>query len=138
MFSSVLIYLYRLSKEVKGHESAIVGVKSVARCDLVSATSDGVLLRWDVRQFTAHRVDSGRSLLHLDCHPEADLFASATTEQAVRLYHGDRSIGCIKNREGFLGQRIAPVTGLTFHPRKLILSIAGTDGSSLLYSWPHL
>jgi regulator-associated protein of mTOR len=111
-----------------------VGVKTVPWADLISASVDGDLLRWDLRKPTAQRIDTHRGLLSLDCHSEAPLLAVAGADQSVRLYDGEGiGMGCIKHREGFLGQRIAPITALSFHERKMLLAIGGNDGTTLLY-----
>lgn len=114
----------------------MVGVKSVPWADLISASIDGDLKHWDFRAPTAANVIEKlkATITALDCHSEADLFAVATTDPCVRLYHHDRPITTIRHREGFLGQRIPTVNGLTFHPRRMMMALMGVDGSALLYT----
>ncbi|PJF18768.1 Regulatory associated protein of TOR domain-containing protein [Paramicrosporidium saccamoebae] len=133
-FSDGWIRRYDLRQPEKGHEGWIVGVKTVPWADLISASVDGDLLRWDLRNPTAQRIDTHRGLLSLDCHSEAALLAVAGADQSVRLYDGEGvSMGSIKYREGFMGQRIAPVTALSFHERRMLLAIGSNDGTTLLY-----
>ena len=43
-------------------------------------------------------------------------------------------VGKISHHDGFLGQRIGPVSSLAFHPMKLMLAAGATDSIISVYS----
>ena len=47
---------------------------------------------------------------------------------------GDQLGGIIKYHDGFLGQRIGPVSCLAFHPVKLMLAAGATDSIVSIYA----
>ena len=54
---------------------------------------------------------------------------------AVRVFSVSEPVSMLSNFryfEGFLGQRISPVTQLRYHPSKLLLAVGSADGTITL------
>ncbi len=71
----------------------------------------------------------------LAMHDSAPIFATASRNQNVQVYNlqGNR-LSSIRYHDGFLGQRIAPVSALTFHPIEVFLAAGTTDSIVSVYS----
>ena len=62
-------------------------------------------------------------------HPRLPLFTTGSRAQYIKLFTPDGDIlQVIRNHEQRPGQRIGPVSCLTFHPNKLMLAAGATDG----------
>lgn len=64
----------------------------------------------------------------LALHNHAPMLASGTHNQYIKIFDlkGEPK-GMIRYHEGFIGQRIGPVSCLTFHPNRLALAAGFTD-----------
>jgi regulatory associated protein of mTOR len=64
----------------------------------------------------------------LAVHDFAPLIATGTQRQQVRVFtnSGD-PIAEVRYHDGFLGQRIGPVSCLAFHPHRLFLGVGALD-----------
>ena len=61
-------------------------------------------------------------------HDFAPLLATGTRRQAVRVFtNSGQPVTDIRYHDGFLGQRIGPVSSLAFHPHRLLLAVGATD-----------
>ena len=60
--------------------------------------------------------------------------AVGSRAQFVKLltYSGEQ-LGMIRYHDGFLGQRIGPVSCLAFHPTKVLLAAGATDSIVSIY-----
>jgi regulator-associated protein of mTOR len=92
---------------------------------------------WDLRHPTAsvHAVAAHRSAMTaLAVHDFAPLVATGTRKAGARLLSnaGD-AIGDLTHHEGFLGQRIGPVSTLAFHPYRLHLAVGALDSLVAIY-----
>ena len=62
-------------------------------------------------------------------HAAAPVIATGSHAQFIKILTlgGDQLGSIIKYHEGFLGQRIGPVSSLAFHPTRLLLAAGATD-----------
>ena len=93
---------------------------------------------WDLRRpsssvhsVAAHATPGMTSLV---AHYFAPLLATGTRKQAARLFSNSGDvIKDITYHEGFLGQRIGPVSALAFHPYRLYLAVGALDSLVSVY-----
>jgi WD40 repeat protein len=126
---------------MRGHDSWIVG--SFLRRDLphvLTGSSEGVVKFWDIRNLRAFKQrevvkGSTSPLTAMAVHDKAPIMAVGSRAQFVKLltYSGEQ-LGMIRYHDGFLGQRIAPITCLGFHPSKLQFAAGATDSIISVYS----
>jgi regulator-associated protein of mTOR len=77
------------------------------------------------KKFRAH-LDSPLNTMVV--HNYAPLIATGSSKQFVNVMKMDGTIiNKIRHHDGFLGQRIASVHCLAFHPNKLLLAAGGKD-----------
>jgi len=51
-----------------------------------------------------------------------------TSLQQVKVFTNDgQSLSTIRYHDGFLGQRIGPISSLTFHPHQMLMAVGSTD-----------
>jgi len=110
--------------------------------ELISGCVAGGIKFWDLRNSRSIRtVDIQKGpmtqrspMTALACHPRIPLFATGSAShhsraQYIKLFTPDGDIlQVIRNHERRQGQRIGPVSCLTFHPNKLVLAAGATDG----------
>lgn len=124
---------------MKGHEGAIVGIRQCPATggpDLTSASVEGDLIKWDLRQsqmaFHIEAYPRG-TLSAIDVHGDLPLVACAGGNSSIRVYEDEHSVGHIRYREGFLAHRLAVVNDLVFHPRRMLLAAGSCDGVVSLF-----
>lgn len=63
------------------------------------------------------------------------MVACGSQNQRIKLmsFQGNE-ISTIRYHDGFLGQRIGPVSALAFHPRSAIMAAGATDSIISIYS----
>ena len=68
-------------------------------------------------------------------HPCAPLLAMGSHAQFINIltFNGSQ-VGKITHHDGFLGQRIGPISSLVFHPLKVMLAAGATDSIISVYS----
>ena len=60
---------------------------------------------------------------------------SGSHNQFIKVFRSDgEQLALIRYHEGFLGERIGPVSCLAFHPHRLILAAGATDSVVAVYS----
>lgn len=128
------------------HNSWIVGLHHQAGADglLLSTSSDGIVNSWDQRMFKkptgAFLVDDMGQISCSDLHEFAPLLAVGSDLQYLKVFnlHGKSLPAAppttIRYHEGFLGQRISPVSSIAFHPQSAVLASGGHDQLISLYS----
>ena len=53
---------------------------------------------------------------------------SGTSQQQVKVYTNDgQALSTIRYHDGFLGQRIGPISSLAFHPHQMLMAVGSTD-----------
>ena len=105
---------------------------------ITSCVSGGVKF-WDVRTMRAfHHIDVNHTkmpITSIAIHPYAPLLAMGSHAHFINImtFSGSQ-VGKISHHDGFLGQRIGPVSSLAFHPLKLMLAAGATDSIISVYS----
>jgi regulator-associated protein of mTOR len=106
---------------------------------LLSCSNQGDVKMWDLRNpgaslktILAHDKPAVSSF---SVHNYAPVFAIGTQDQRIRIMNflGDE-VSLIRYHDGFLGQRIGPVSDLTFHQYKLKLAAGATDSIVSIYA----
>ena len=89
----------------------------------------------DLRQNGSVQVcQSGQEITTMATHANAHLFALGSVHQ-INVHHASGSVvNTIKYYDGFIGQKIAPVSCLTFHPNKVLLASGTTDNYISVYA----
>ena len=125
----------------KEHDAWIVHVSAydvAPRRQLVSACLDGDARFWDFRvlkkSLSTVNVQSS-TMTNLVAHETAPLLASGSHNQFIKFMARDgRQLNIIRYHDGFLGQRIGPVSSLAFHPSKLLAAAGSTDSIVGIYA----
>jgi len=106
---------------------------------IIAGAANGEVKIWDLRAtakptktFVAH---ANPTMFCFTVHNYAPLFAIGTQDQRIRVmnFNGEE-ISLIRYHDGFLGQRIGPVSALTFHPYKVMLAAGATDSIVSIYT----
>jgi len=91
---------------------------------------------WDMRQITNRPMrtfDTG-SMTSMAVHNHAPVFACGSTRQAITIFdEAGSELNRIRYHEGFLGQRIGPVSCLAFHPFHSFLAVGAVDAYVALF-----
>ncbi len=76
------------------------------------------------------------ALTALTVHNCAPIMATGSNAQFIKIitFGGDQLGNIIKYHDGFLGQRIGPVSCLSFHPYKTMLAAGATDSIVSIYA----
>ena len=125
-------------ERLRGHSSWVVNV--IARqhaYELVSGSVEGEVTFWDLRSSLPRRTfQAQRShMTSLVVHPSAHIFATGSHDQYIKVFTlNGVNLQRILYHDGFLGQRIGPVSCLDFHPTKMLLATGSTDSIASLYS----
>ncbi|XP_074601367.1 regulatory associated protein of MTOR complex 1 isoform X2 [Brevipalpus obovatus] len=106
--------------------------------NVLSASVEGVVKFWDKRLTTAIKtLNVGQGIASMSVHPEDDVFACATTGHYINMYTLDAFAGSvIRYHDGFMSQRMAPISCLAFHPFRVILAAGRKDSYISVYSSP--
>jgi regulator-associated protein of mTOR len=104
----------------------------------VSGSVLGDVKFWDTRSTHSMRTMTAfndNTMTSLAVHPYAPLLACGSQTQKIKVANFDgEELGMIRYHDGFLGQRIGPVSSLTFHPYRVLLAAGATDTIVSLYS----
>jgi len=134
------------AKVLKLHEHHII--RATVQNNVVhSIDPGGVFVVTDPRKAvssgeTIAKIQLKHSLNSFASHDSAPLIATGSMKQFVNLYSTSKLtepfhvLHKIKFHEGFLGQRIGPVTHLDFHKQDKLLAVGGHDPYVSLYSPP--
>jgi len=105
--------------------------------EVITASVRGSVKFWDLRTMrTFKTLEVHKSpLTALAVHPCAPIMATGSHAQFIKILTlgGEQLGGIIKYHDGFLGQRIGPVSCLAFHPVKMLLAAGATDSIVSLY-----
>jgi len=104
---------------------------------LVSGSVHGDIKIWDlgmrasVSTIEAHK----EPMTAMAVHDYAPVIASGSQNQFVKIFSlQGELLSTIRYHDGFLGQRIGPVSCLSFHPLKAVLAAGGTDSIISIYA----
>jgi regulator-associated protein of mTOR len=121
------------------HKGWIVSVsmpKSINQ--IISGSTSGEIKFWDpaksssVRTITAH---SGTVMTSCTVHDQAPLIATGSQDQRIKVMNfNSEELSLIRYHDGFLGQRIGPVSSLSFHPFQILLAAGATDSIVSIYA----
>lgn len=130
---------YAVKSVMKEHTSWVVQTHIYAgRNELLSGSVTGELKFWDLRypKTSIKSLEAHRSpMTALAVHDYAPIFASGSHNQFIKVFRSDgEQLALIRYHEGFLGERIGPVSCLAFHPHRLFLAAGATDSVVAVYS----
>jgi len=130
-----------VSSIIDGHKGWIVNA-FLPKClnhQIICGSQHGEVKIWDLR----HTKQPSKSIIaHTNptmfafaVHNWAPIFAIGTQDQRIRVlnFNGDE-ISLIRYHDGFLGQRIGPISALVFHPFKVMLAAGATDSIVSIYT----
>ena len=106
---------------------------------LVSGGSSGDVVHADLRNLSDSIVriaaHSNSELNALAVHDYAPVIASGSHKQFIKVFNTEGDpLSMIRHHDGFLGQRIGPVSALAFHKHKLLLAAGALDSYISIYS----
>ncbi|KAE9139314.1 hypothetical protein PF007_g1081 [Phytophthora fragariae] len=130
---------YSVKTIMREHASWVVQTHIYAgRNELLTGSVTGELKFWDLRypKNSVKSLEAHRSpMTALAVHDYAPIFASGSHNQFIKVFRSDgEQLALIRYHEGFLGERIGPVSCLAFHPRRLFLAAGATDSVVAVYS----
>nr|XP_053641674.1 regulatory-associated protein of mTOR-like isoform X1 [Cherax quadricarinatus] len=108
---------------------------SQATTKIITGVVSGEVRLWDMRQSNSVQVCApNHEMTSMATHANAHLFATGSVNQVIGVHHASgSSVNVIKYHEGFMGTRIAPVSCLAFHPRRVLLAAGTTDSYITVY-----
>jgi len=112
------------------HKAWVVGCQLQQETgEVITASVAGDVRFWDLRTANSFRtIDTHGPLSALAVHERAPVLATGSNHQYIKIYsHEGENLNTIRYHDGFLGQRIGPVSSMTFHPHKLLLAAGSTD-----------
>ncbi|XP_055346858.1 regulatory-associated protein of mTOR-like [Paramacrobiotus metropolitanus] len=122
-----------------GHASSVVSTKmpeNVLFHKIYSGSADGDVKVWDAR--VPNQVSSNKTIpgmTAMDVHEKAEVFACGSNGQSLNVYNFLGSqLSSVKYYEGFMGQRIGPVSAVAFHPLRTTLAVGCTDSFVSVYT----
>lgn len=106
--------------------------------EAITGSVRGSVKFWDLRTMRTYKtLEVQKSpLTALAVHNSAPIMATGSHAQFIKLLTlgGEQLGGIIKYHDGFLGQRIGPVSCLAFHPVRLMLAAGATDSIVSIYA----
>jgi WD40 repeat protein len=125
------------AKDLMGFTSCTVGlsVPLTSPNSVVGVSRDGKVNIWDLRAGSTKQCSPMRSFATkaksevsaFALHSVAPILACGYMEQ-IHLYNlNGEQLRVIRYHEGFLEERIGPISALAFHPHSLVLAAASTD-----------
>lgn len=123
------------------HKQRVVGLgflPGMESTKIVSASSAGDLKFFDIRHSAVpyKDVDAHKgSLSAFAIHRHAPFIASGSCKQYIKVFnvHGEQ-LSVVRYHNSFLGQKIGPVSALSFHPYKVYLAAGAIDSIVSIYS----
>jgi regulatory associated protein of mTOR len=106
--------------------------------EVITGSVRGAVKFWDLRSmrtFKSFEVHKS-PLTALAVHSCAPIIATGSHAQFIKILTlGNDQLGSIiKYHDGFLGQRIGPVSCLAFHPTRMRLAAGATDSIVSIYT----
>jgi regulator-associated protein of mTOR len=98
----------------------------------------GVVKFWDIRSWRTYKtLEVQKSpLTSMTVHNCAPVIATGSHAQFIKIltFGGEQLGNIIKYHDGFLGQRMGPITSLTFHPHRMMLAASAADCIVSIYA----
>jgi len=132
---------FQLASSFQEHKGWVVNVAMQPLQDhqIISTASSGDIKFWDLRnpKSSTHTIIAHPQpvVTTASVHNYAPIIAVGSQDQRVRVlsFQGDE-VALIRYHDGFLGQRIGPVSALSFHPYRVMLAVGGTDSIVSVHS----
>jgi len=133
---------YSLVASFMEHKKQVINLFMPCRLkqQIISGSGAGDIKFWDVRNskssiksyYAEHKGEHVMTALAV--HHYANILAVGQ-EQRIKVMNFDGgNLNLIRYHDGFLGQRIGPVTSLCFHPYKVMLGAGATDSIVSIYA----
>ncbi|CAM9776589.1 unnamed protein product [Discosporangium mesarthrocarpum] len=120
------------------HDSWIVNLHFTKEYEFLSACLSGSVRMWDVRKEGPPKrsiLVQRASMTALAVHKRIPIMASGSHNQFIKILTLDgEALSLIRYHQGFLAQRVGPITALAFHPNKLMLAAGATDSITTIYT----
>lgn len=121
----------------KEHDQYVINVQMRDEHNFISGSLGGDLKFWDTRvtqslsTIQAHR----SQMTCMSIHPRAAIVASGSQQQYIKVFNfAGECLVTIRYHDGWLGQRIGPVTCLAFHPYHMLLAVGYADPMVSIYA----
>lgn len=104
---------------------------------VITGALHGGVKFWDLRTMRVFKtIEVHKSpLTAMALHNCAPIIATGSHKQFIKiLTFAGEQLSMIRYHDGFLGQRIAPVSCLAFHPHKMLLAAGSTDQIIAIYA----
>jgi regulator-associated protein of mTOR len=105
--------------------------------EVIIGSVRGSVKFWDLRTMRTHKtLEVQKSpITSMAVHNCAPIMATGSHAQFIKILTlgGEQLGNIIKYYDGFLGERIGPISYLAFHPYKLLLAASSTTGLISLY-----
>ncbi|KAI1301766.1 Regulatory-associated protein of mTOR [Halotydeus destructor] len=125
------------------HQHPIVGSHIFSdkekHVSVLSGSSNGDVRFWDRRILSSVKhMQVAPLMTSMAIHPTSDIFAcgvSSAIGHSINVFTLDGFAGSVVSHyDGFIGQRIAQVTTLSFHPFKVLLAAGSVDSAVSIFS----
>jgi len=106
--------------------------------EVITSSVRGSIKFWDIRSLRTYKtLDVQKSALtSMSVHSCAPVLATGSHAQFIKIltFGGEQLGNIIKYHDGFLGQRMGPITSLTFHPHRMMLAASAADCIISIYA----
>ncbi|CAM9089710.1 unnamed protein product [Chrysoparadoxa australica] len=110
---------------------------SGAGYEMLSGSVTGDIRFWDIRMSNSLGAMSVQKspMTAAAVHERVPLLATGSHNQFIKVLTMDgETLSVMRYHDGFLGQRIGPVSALAFHPHSLVLAAGATDSIISVYT----
>ncbi|XP_015778065.1 PREDICTED: regulatory-associated protein of mTOR-like [Acropora digitifera] len=104
--------------------------------NIISGSVSGDVKFWDPRfSESVRNLETISNSAAFEVHHQANVFATGSTSQVIKVYSlNGENLSTIRYHDGFMGQRIGPISCLAFHPHRVHLAAGSTDSFISIYS----
>lgn len=104
--------------------------------NIISGSVAGDVKFWDPRFTESVRtLETIGNSATFEVHHQARVFATGSASQIIKVYSlNGENLSTIRYHDGFMGQRIGPISCLAFHPHRVHLAAGSTDSFISIYS----
>ncbi|XP_022248946.1 regulatory-associated protein of mTOR-like [Limulus polyphemus] len=143
---TIRLYDQRLSPSdcrvmtLREHSAWIVKAKLLQNSEgngqVISGSVAGDVRFWDLRHTNSlQKVPSSQGMTAMAVHQSLNILACGSVNQIINVYNTlGETVSVIKYHDGFMGQRIGPISCLAFHPYRANLAAGSTDSYISIYT----